>query len=258
MRALSSTRPARAASSAPVVRSMSLNGSRSERRSSTMKPSTTLRALSGTMRIERPLISGRRSRFSNCSEIRSPDSSLSRPMSTGSPVTMHWKNGVWSGKASASPTGTVSSQRPGSSLCSTHTRCQTVVASGAPSGKPSPASTWARRWVPAKSANRGTAALVTSRMVRARSSEVPMRPDTSLRNSRRSRTAACSRSSASCGSGGAAPWARTAPPAPCVGATRSAAPPPPRVSRARRSRYRGTPQSGVTGTRSHWLISRTG
>ena len=71
-------------------------------------------------------MSGRRSRFSNCAAMRLPTSSLSRGISTGSPVTMHWKNGVCSGKAMASPTGTVSSQRPGSSLCSTQTRCQTV------------------------------------------------------------------------------------------------------------------------------------
>ncbi|MDF6046084.1 polysaccharide deacetylase family protein [Streptomyces sp. JH14] len=192
-------------------------------------------ALSGTISRDRWVISGRRSRFSNSPEIRLLSSSLTYGMRTGSPVTMHWKNGVCSGKAMDSPTGTVSSQRPGSSLCSTQTRCQTVVTSGGPSGKPSPARTAARRCVPAKSVKRGTAALVTSRMVRSRSREVPMRPLTSLRNSSRSRTAPYSRSSSGRGTarGAAAP----------SGAA-------PGSSAGRRGVRRGTPQSGVTGTRS--------
>ncbi len=145
MRALSSTSPARAASSAPVTRSMSLNSGRSRWRSRIMKPSTTLRALSGTTSIERPVISGRMSRFSNCEAIALPISSLMRGTSTGSPLVMHWKNGVCAGKGIDSPTGTTSSQRPGSSVCSTATRCHSVVSSGTPSGKPSPATTCSRR-----------------------------------------------------------------------------------------------------------------
>ncbi|RPK62801.1 hypothetical protein EES42_30435 [Streptomyces sp. ADI95-17] len=243
MRALSSTSPARAASSAPVVRSMSSNGSRPGRRIRTMKPRTTSRALSGTISRERWVISGRRSRFSNSPEIRLLASSLTYGMRTGSPVTMHRKNGVCSGKAMDSPTGTVSSQRPGSSLCSTQTRCQTVVTSGGPSGKPSPARTAARRCVPAKSVKRGTAALVTSRMVRSRSREVPMRPLTSLRNSSRSRTAAYSRSSSGRGT---------------VRGAGVASPSPSGERAGCRGSRRGTPQSGVTGTWLRWLNSSTG
>ncbi len=110
-----------------------------------MKPRTTLRALSGTTSSERRLISGLMSRFSNWAAIALPSSSLMRGISTGSPVVMHWKKGVCTGKGIDSPTGTTSSHRPGSSLCSTATRCHMVVASGGPSGNPSPAMTCSRR-----------------------------------------------------------------------------------------------------------------
>ncbi len=114
----------------PVTRSMSLKTGRSWWRSRIMNPRTTLRALSGTTSIERCVISGRMSRFSNCDAIALPISSEMYGTSTGSPLVMHWKNGVCTGNGIDSPTGTTSSQRPGSSVCSRATRCHMVVASG--------------------------------------------------------------------------------------------------------------------------------
>ena len=104
-----------------------------------------MRAFSGTTSMERPVIRGRMSRFSNCEAMAWPICSLIRGTRTGSPVVMHWKNGVCAGNGMASPTGTTSSQRPGSSVCSRATRCHMVVVSGTPSGNPSPATTCSRR-----------------------------------------------------------------------------------------------------------------
>ncbi len=95
--------------------------------------------------MERPVISGRMSRLSNWEAMAWPISSVMWGTRTGSPVVMHWKNGVCAGKGMASPTGTTSSQRPGSSVCSRATRCHIVVVSGTPSSNSSPATTCSRR-----------------------------------------------------------------------------------------------------------------
>ncbi len=64
-----------------------------------MKPSTRSRALSGSTRIERSVISGPMSRRGKSAARARPACSPMRGSITGSPVAVHWRNGDRAGKA---------------------------------------------------------------------------------------------------------------------------------------------------------------